>query len=78
MQAASNDIVGQDKFPVPTVAGAVSGCKKWYFVGGGVRADTLIGKAGISKEQLLSWNTGIPSVNWENGLLAEYFYCVGV
>jgi hypothetical protein len=81
MQAAPNTIVPQSALPVPIKSGSMKDCKLWYFVGAGLTGDEMSQKAGVSKEDLMKWNPILQRNDggWnEMGLMAEYFYCVGV
>jgi len=74
VQAATGAVVNADAVPVPIMSGIVTTCKKFEFVGSGLRVDAIVAQNNITMAQFLEWNKAVdqnsPTV-W-----AQYWVCV--
>lgn len=63
-----------DPVPSPHQTGITESCDKFYKVAKGDSCDSVTSKFGISKDQLVKWNSAIDKDC--NGFWAEYYICV--
>ncbi|KAF2755988.1 hypothetical protein EJ05DRAFT_478036 [Pseudovirgaria hyperparasitica] len=81
VQSPDGTIVGTTdlnptQLPVPVMPSIVEECNRYFLAGSGQRVDAIAPAAGVSVEDILSWN---PTLDKENPVTwAGYWLCVGV
>ncbi|KAH6724401.1 hypothetical protein BKA61DRAFT_29479 [Leptodontidium sp. MPI-SDFR-AT-0119] len=61
--------------PTPTMPGMVTNCKRFYKVVSGDSCDAIVSKTGVTKANIIAWNTQVGSAC---AVWLDYYICIGL